>query len=118
MARGSNNTKCVSLSNQKNMTQPTLINLHPNEYSRELHYYPLAVKCKTDGRKCNSNHKWNNNKCRCECKKHHIFAKDYIWNPATCCCKNVKYLAGIIDGSVITCDEIIEAKNKNYSNKF
>ena len=32
--------------------------------------------------------------------------------------KNVKYLAGIIDGSVITCDEIIEAKNKNYSNKF
>ena len=29
----SNHTKCVSLSNQKGMTQPTLINLHPNEYS-------------------------------------------------------------------------------------
>ena len=27
----SNNTKCVSLSSQKCMTQPTLINLHPNE---------------------------------------------------------------------------------------
>ena len=25
--------KCMSLSNQKCMTQPTLINLHPNEYS-------------------------------------------------------------------------------------
>ena len=25
------------------MTQPTLINLHPNEYSQELHYYPFAV---------------------------------------------------------------------------
>ena len=25
-----NHTKCVSLSNQKCMTQPTLINLHPN----------------------------------------------------------------------------------------
>ena len=26
------------------MIQPTLINLHPNEYSQELHYYPFAVK--------------------------------------------------------------------------
>ena len=24
--------------------QPTLINFHPNKYSQELHYYPLAVK--------------------------------------------------------------------------
>ena len=30
----SNHTKCVSLSNQKCMTQSTLINLHPNEYSQ------------------------------------------------------------------------------------
>ena len=30
---GSNHTKFVLLSNQKCMTQPTLINLHPNEYS-------------------------------------------------------------------------------------
>ena len=29
----SNRTKCVSLSNQKCMTEPTLINLHRNEYS-------------------------------------------------------------------------------------
>ena len=39
-----NHTKCVSLSNQKCMTQPTLINLHPNEYSQEFHYYSFAVK--------------------------------------------------------------------------
>ena len=26
------------------MMQPTLVNLHPNEYSQELHYYPFAVK--------------------------------------------------------------------------
>ena len=25
------------------MTQPTLINLHPNEYDKELSYYPFAV---------------------------------------------------------------------------
>ena len=24
--------------------QPTLINLHPNEYTQELHYYPFTVK--------------------------------------------------------------------------
>ena len=26
------------------MNKPTLINLHPNEYSQEFHYYPFAVK--------------------------------------------------------------------------
>ena len=40
----SNHTKCVSLSNQKCMTQPTFINLHPNEYNQEFHYYPFPVK--------------------------------------------------------------------------
>ena len=95
------------------MTQPTLTNLHLNEYSQELHYYPFAFnldrcvvkcnalnvlsnkvcvpnkkedlnlmefnmiteihelktltmhtsrehKCRFDGRKCDSNQKWNN----------------------------------------------------------
>ena len=40
----SNHTKCVSLSNQKCMIQPTLINLHPDEYSQEFHNYRFAVK--------------------------------------------------------------------------
>ena len=40
----SNCTKCVSLSNQKCITQPTLIKLHPNEYSQEFHYCQFAVK--------------------------------------------------------------------------
>ena len=31
-----NHTKCVSLSNHKCMTQSTLINLHPNEYSQNF----------------------------------------------------------------------------------
>ena len=39
-----NYTKCMSLSNQKCMTQPTLINLYFNEYSQEFHCYPFAVK--------------------------------------------------------------------------
>ena len=109
----SNHVKCVLLSNQKCMTQPTLINSHPKEYSQEFHYYPFAVKLdrcvgscntlndlsnkicvrnKTEdlnlsvfnmitginesktltkhiSRQCNSNKWWNNDKCRCECKK-------------------------------------------------
>ena len=44
IVKGSNHTKCVSLSSQKCMTQPTLMNLHPNEYNQEFHYYPFAVK--------------------------------------------------------------------------
>ena len=105
-----------TLSNQKCMTKPTLINLHPNEYSQKFYYYPFEVKldkcvgscntlnalankvcvpnktehlnlskfnvitgkyesnifikdisceckCKFDRRKCNSNQKWNNDKC-------------------------------------------------------
>ena len=34
----------MSLSNKKCKLPPTLINLHPNEYSQELHYYPFAIK--------------------------------------------------------------------------
>ena len=44
IVNASNHTKCVFLSNQKCMIQPTLINLHPNEYSQEFYYYPSAVK--------------------------------------------------------------------------
>ena len=43
-------------------------------------------------------------------KKYHICEKDYIWNSATCSCGNGKYLAGIIDHSVITCSETIDVE--------
>ena len=62
--------------------------------------------------KCNSNQNWNNDKCWCECKKHHICEKDYIWNLASCNCKNGKYSTSISDKSVVTCDEIIDAEAK------
>ena len=50
----SNHTKCVSLNNQKCEIQPTFINLHPNEYSQELHYYPFPVKLTKCVRSCNA----------------------------------------------------------------
>ena len=44
--------------------------------------------------------------------------KSYIWNPATCTCENGKYLAIIIDDSVITSDEIIEEEIKTATTNF
>ena len=37
-----------------------------------------------------------------------------VQNPVACTCKNGKYLGSIIDDSVITCDEIIDAVAKSY----
>ena len=38
-----NHTIFVSLNNQQSMTQPTLINIYPNEYSQGLRYYQFAI---------------------------------------------------------------------------
>ena len=76
-------------------------------------------KCRFDGRKCNSDQWWNNDKCRCECKKRYVCEKDYSWNPSTC--SFPKYLASITDDSAITCDEIIEScdeKTKTVTANF
>ena len=40
----SNHTKFVLLNSQKCEVQPTLINLHPNEYCQEFKYYLFSVK--------------------------------------------------------------------------
>ena len=52
-------------------------------------------------------------------RKQHMCEKDYICKPSTWSCKNRKYLASIIDDSVITCDEIInvEAKSNDEEQK-
>ena len=59
----SNHTKCVLLSNQKCITQPTLINLHPNEYSLEFHYYPFLVKLDGYVGSCNTLNDLSNKVC-------------------------------------------------------
>ena len=56
---------------------------------------------------------FNNSKSRCECRKHHICEKDDIWSSATYSCKSGKYLASIIDDSVMTCGEIKDEKTKS-----
>ena len=43
--------------------------------------------------------------------------KNYIWNPTTCSCENGKYLASIIEDSVISFDEMVE-ETKNIPTNF
>ena len=50
----SNYTKCLYLNSQQCMIQPTLINLHSNEYTRELCYYPFAVNLDRYVGSCNT----------------------------------------------------------------
>ena len=71
-------------------------------------------ECRLEGRKCNSDQWWNNDKCWCEWKKRNVCEKDSVWNRATCNCENGKYLASIMDNSAIICDKIIEAEAKSY----
>ena len=60
---GSNHAKCVLLTNQKCITQPTLINLHPSEYSQEFHYFPFAVKLDRRAGSCNTLNDLSNTVC-------------------------------------------------------
>ena len=53
LVNASSYTKYVLLSNQKCEIQPTLINLHPNEYSQGLHCY-LFVKLDRCVGSCNT----------------------------------------------------------------
>ena len=59
----SNHKKCVSLRNQKCITQPTLINLHPNEYSQEIHYYPFVINLDRWAGSCNTLDDLSNKVC-------------------------------------------------------
>ena len=74
-------------------------------------------KCKFDGRKCNSDQWWNNNNCRCQCKKRHVCGKDYIWNPSICSCENGKLLASIMEDSCESHKEEIKTVPSNFNEK-
>ena len=43
-----------------------------NESKTFTKHTSCKCKCRLDGAKCNLNDWWNNDKCLCECKKHHI----------------------------------------------
>ena len=53
----------VSLSNRKCMTQPSIISLHPNEYTQGLLYYPFAVNLDRCVGSCNTFNDLSNKVC-------------------------------------------------------
>ena len=53
----------MSLTNQKCLAQPALINLHPNKYGQELRYYPFAVNLDRCVTSYNTFHKLSNKVC-------------------------------------------------------
>ena len=55
--------KCVSLSDHKCVTQPTLTNLHPNKYSEKFHYHPFAFKLDICVGSCNTLNDLSNKVC-------------------------------------------------------
>ena len=60
-----------------------------NESKILTKHISYECKCKFDGKKCNWNQKWNNDKCRHDCKnpeEHNAYEKVYIWNPTTYRC--------------------------------
>ena len=65
------------------------------------------ISCKFNSTARNSNQKWNNKTCQCECKNYCKCKKDIRWNPSTCNCDKSKYLKSIANTSVVGCDEII-----------
>ena len=50
----SHHIKYISLNNQQYMTQPSLINLHPNVYIKGLRCYPFAVNLDRCMESCNT----------------------------------------------------------------
>ena len=53
----------VSLSNRKCMTQPSIISLHPNEYTQGLLYYPFAANLDRCVGSCNTFNDLSNKVC-------------------------------------------------------
>ena len=89
-----------------------------NESKTLTKHISCECKCWFNKRKCNSDQWWNNGKCQCECKKRQLCEKNHVWNSATCICKNGKYLASIMADSANICDEVIQWRNRNFSNKL
>ena len=68
-----------------------------NESKTLIKHKSCECKSKFDGKNCNSNQWWNNDKRWCECKKCYVCEKDYVLNLATCKCENGKYLRSIMN---------------------
>ena len=99
--------KYVFQKKQKTIVKAFNIITNENEAKAITEHISCDCKCKFNSTTCNSNQKWNNKTCHCECKNYLTCKKGYTWNPSTRICENSKCLKSIDDTSVTECDEII-----------
>ena len=68
-----------------------VFNLMPRTNETRLIEWHETCKCKgrLDARVCNNKQRWNDDKCRCECKEltKGVSDKGSYWNPSNCECK-------------------------------
>ena len=76
--------------------------------------------CRLDKIICNSKQRWNEDKCRCECKE--LIDKGYVWNPSNCECECDKScnIGEYLDYSNCKCrkkliDPLLEECTKNIN---
>ena len=87
-----------------------------NEDKMLVKHISCDCKWKFNSLTCNSNQKWNNDECKCECKKFRASKKDYSWNPSISNCEYRRYLKSIADTPVIVCNEITYATDSVSTN--
>ena len=89
-------------------------------------------RCRLDASICNNKQRWNNDKCKCECKElidKGMCDKEFIWNPSNCKCecdkscdiaeyldyKNCKCRKKILDKLTEECSENINGNEMLYN---
>ena len=103
-----------------------------NETRHLKSYETYKCKCRLDISVCNNKQRWNNDKCRCECKEvidNGRCDKGFIWNPSNCECecdklydvgeyldyKNCKCRKRLINKLVEECSQNIDGNEMIYN---
>ena len=103
--------------------------------ARHINWHEMCMcKYSVDASICNNKQRWNDDKCRCECKElfhKGVFDKGFIWNPSNCECEcdkscdinkylnyeNCKCRKKLVNRIVEECTETVEevkiAENEN-----
>ena len=146
-----NSLSCISMNNQESKTRPQFVNVNGDkpanicvpdvvknlnikvfnlmsriDESRHIEWHKTwKCECKFGANICNNKQRWNNHKCRCECKElidKGVCDKGFLWNPSNCECEcdkvcdvseyldyeNCKCTKELVDKLVDECAETVE----------
>ena len=66
-----------------------------NETRQIKWHKTYKCKCRLDASICNNKERWNDEKCRCECKElidKRVWGKEFIWNPSNVCVNVISHV--------------------------